>query len=164
MRTVPIAISLGCAALVFSSAAISQQSAPATNQEFIYPAKGQTPEQQKTDEAQCYLWAVQQSGYDPANPAAVPAKVQPKPVLGSGALVKGAAAGAAVGAIGGNNVGNAALKGAAVGGVMSASARHRAAEQANHATAQQQQQQQTALALYRKARQACLEGRGYVVK
>ena len=29
-------------------------------QQFVYPAKGQTPEQQKSDEAACYTRAVQQ--------------------------------------------------------------------------------------------------------
>ena len=37
-------------------------------QQFVYPAKGQTPEQQKSDEAACYTWAVQQTGFDPAKP------------------------------------------------------------------------------------------------
>ncbi|MGA9856140.1 MAG: hypothetical protein WBR29_12780 [Gammaproteobacteria bacterium] len=161
MRTFSFAFSLLCLGLVLPGAAISQQP---SNQEFIYPAKGQSPEQQKKDEAECYLWAVQQTGYDPANPPAAPQKVQSKPVVGSGGLVKGAAAGAAVGAIGGNNVGNAALKGAAVGGVVQYSANRNAAANANQAAAQQQQLQQASLAGYRKARAACLEGRGYVVK
>ena len=45
-------------------------------QTFVYPAKGQSPDQQKKDEGECYTWAVQQSKYDPANPppaAAAPA-------------------------------------------------------------------------------------------
>ena len=62
MRKLPISISLACATLVFSTAALSQQPAP---KQMVYPSKGQTPEQQKTDEAQCNTWAVQQSGYDP---------------------------------------------------------------------------------------------------
>jgi predicted lipid-binding transport protein (Tim44 family) len=155
-------ISLTCVVLVFPGAAMSQQPAQASNQEFIYPSKGQTPEQQKKDEAECYLWAVQQSGYDPANPAPAPSQAAHKPVKGG--LVKGAAAGAAVGAIGGNNVGNAALKGAAVGGVVQHSANRNAAANSNLAAAQYQQQLQAALASYKKARAACLEGRGYVVK
>ena len=32
---------------------------------FIYSAKGQSAEQQKKDEFECYQWAVQQTGYDP---------------------------------------------------------------------------------------------------
>ena len=42
----------------------------ASAQQFVYPAKGQSPEQQKSDEAACYTWAVQQSGFDPAKPPA----------------------------------------------------------------------------------------------
>ena len=37
-------------------------------QQYIYPAKGQSPEQQKRDESACYSWAVEQSGFDPAKP------------------------------------------------------------------------------------------------
>ena len=37
-------------------------------QPFIYPTKVQTPQQTEFDRGQCYTWAVQQSGYDPANP------------------------------------------------------------------------------------------------
>jgi hypothetical protein len=157
MRKLPISISLACATLVFSTAAISQQPAP---KQMVYPAKGQTPEQQKTDEAQCYTWAVQQSGYDPAHPP-VAAKAQPAPVTGSGARVGGAAAGAAVGAIGGNDVGNAAAKGAVAGGVVRRNKNRAAASQQNQAAAQQQQ---ASAASFGSARQACLEGRGYTVK
>ena len=41
---------------------------PAFAQQYVYPAKGQSPEQQKSDEAACYTWAVQQTGFDPAKP------------------------------------------------------------------------------------------------
>jgi hypothetical protein len=30
-------------------------------QQYVYPSKGQTLEQQKSDEAACYTWAVQQT-------------------------------------------------------------------------------------------------------
>jgi hypothetical protein len=36
--------------------------------QVVYPAKGQSPEQQKQDEAGCYSWAVDNSGYNPASP------------------------------------------------------------------------------------------------
>ena len=39
-------------------------------QQIVYPAKSQSPEQQKTDEAACYSWAVEQSMFDPENPPA----------------------------------------------------------------------------------------------
>ena len=38
-------------------------------QQYVYPAKGQTPQQQKNDESACYTWAVQQTGFDPAKVA-----------------------------------------------------------------------------------------------
>lgn len=47
----------------------------AAAQQYVYPAKGQTPDQQKKDEPACYQWAVQQTGFDPAKataPAAPP--------------------------------------------------------------------------------------------
>jgi CubicO group peptidase (beta-lactamase class C family) len=124
-------------------------------QQVVYPAKGQAPEQQKSDEAECHTWAIQQSNYDPANPPQA-ATAQQAPVTGSGA-----AAGAAVGAIGGNEVGNAAAKGAVVGGVAQRNRNRGAADQAN---ANASQQQQAGLDAYQKARAACLEGRGYTVK
>ncbi len=100
MRTPQTLVLLTCVAMMLPSLAGAQK----------------TAEQQKNDEAQCNTQAVQQSGYDPANPPAT-AAAQPAPVTGSGTRAKGAAAGAAVGAIGGNDVGNAAAKGAVVGGV-----------------------------------------------
>ena len=47
-------------AMAFASEGIAQQ--------FVYPAKGQSPQQQKSDEAACYSWAVQQTGFDLAKP------------------------------------------------------------------------------------------------
>ncbi|HEV7491838.1 MAG TPA: hypothetical protein VGO25_13620 [Rhodanobacteraceae bacterium] len=146
--------------LIAVAMAIATVALPAVSQQAAYPSKGQTPEQQKTDEAECNTWAIQQSGYNPANPPAV-AKAQTAPVTGSGARVGGAAAGAAVGAIGGNDVGNAAAKGAVVGGVVRRNKNRAAASQQNQAAAQQQQAGATA---YSNARGACLQGRGYTVK
>jgi hypothetical protein len=42
--------------------------APVAAQQFVYPDKSQSPEQQKKDEAACYTWAVEQTKYDPAKP------------------------------------------------------------------------------------------------
>jgi hypothetical protein len=151
MRTSSIALNF-CVIFVLSTAAQAQQ--------VVYPANGQTPDQQKTDEAQCYTWAVDQSGYDPAK-AQPAATAQPAPVTGSGTRARGAAAGAAVGAVGGNDVGDAAVKGAVVGGVVQRNRNRAAASSQNQSAAQQQQ---AGAASYQKARQACLEGRGYTVK
>jgi hypothetical protein len=66
-------------------------------QTFVFPEKGQTPEQQEQDDFTCYKWAKQQTGYDPQHPDLTSA---PPPPSGGGAIY-GAAGGAALGAIGG---------------------------------------------------------------
>ncbi len=149
--------------LVLSTLALPATSlaqAPAGAQQYVYPSNEQTAQQQQADEVHCGAWAVQQSGYDPAHPQAY-AQAHPAPVTGSGARVRGATAGAAVGAIGGNDVGNAAVKGAVVGGVARRSRNRQAATQQNAAAAAQQQ---SGLAAYQNARNACLDGRGYSVR
>src|SRR5215831_10824210 len=118
MRTFAIRAGL-IAAMLAPLLAVGQQ-------QMVYPANGQSPEQQQKDEGERYTWAEQQSKYDPANPPQA-APAQTAPVTGSGARVRGAAAGAAVGAIGGNDVGNAAAKGAVVGGIAQRSRNRRAA-------------------------------------
>jgi hypothetical protein len=133
-------------------------------QQFAYPAKGQSAEQQKKDEAACYTWAVQQTGFDPAKaqPAA-PAATPPTTATGTtpGAGVRGAARGAVVGEIVGGDAGAGAAAGAAV-------ARSQSRRQNAVAGQQAQQQQQAATQhqqqAFAKARAACLEGRGYAVK
>ncbi|MDT4290353.1 glycine zipper family protein [Methylomonas sp. MO1] len=81
---------------------------------MIYPAAGQSPQQQQQDQYNCHGWSVQQSGYDPSNPPAPSSGPSfgsaSKEVLKGG--LRGAAAGAAIGAIAGD-----AGKGAAIGAV-----------------------------------------------
>ena len=134
---------------------------PALAQQYAFPAKGQSPQQQKTDEAACSTWATQQTGFDPSKAAAPPPPAQQAPVTGSGARARGAAAGAAVGAITGNDTGDAAKAGMVAGGVAQRGANRRAAAGQQQAAAQQQQGGQ---AEWQKARGACLEGKGYTVK
>lgn len=126
----------------------------------VYPANNQSPEQQKTDEAECQQWAIEQSGYDPAHPP-VAAQAQAAPVTGSGSRARGALRGAAVAEIAGGDAGKGAAVGAAAGGVRQRNQNRAAAAQANAASDQQIQAAQTA---YANARAACLEGRGYSVK
>lgn len=139
-------------------------SAAAGAQQFVYPARGQSPEQQKSDEASCYSWAVQQTGFDPAKPHPVAAAPQPATTATGttpGAGLRGAARGAVVGEL----VGGEAGAGAAAGAV---AARGQSRRQNAAAAGQAQQQQQAATqqqqASFAKARSACLEGRGYTVK
>jgi len=138
--------------------------APAMAQQVIYPAKGQTPQQQKKDEGECYSWAVQNSGYDPANPPPPPAAAAPPTTATGttpGAGARGAARGAVVGEIVSDDPGAGAAAGAAVARSRSRRANAAQAEQQQQAAAQQQQAGQGA---FQKARAACLEGRGYTVK
>ena len=133
-------------------------------QQYVYPAKGQSPQQQKSDEAACYQWAVQQTGFDPAKPPpAAPAAQPPTTATGTtpGAGLRGAARGAVVGEVIGDDAGTGAAAGAAAARAQS--------RRQNVATQQQAQQQQQAAsqqqqASFAKARAACLEGRGYSVK
>lgn len=133
-------------------------------QQYVYPAKGQTPEQQKGDEAACYTWAVQQTGFDPANPAAQqqPAK-PPTTATGTkpGAGARGAAKGAVVGEVVADDPGAGAAAGAVVGRSQS---RRQTAAASQQATQHQQAAVQEKQSAFNKARAACLEGKGYTVK
>ncbi len=40
----------------------------AAQQQYVFPQKGQSAEQQKKDEYECHSWAVKQTGYDPTGP------------------------------------------------------------------------------------------------
>ena len=153
---------------------------PATAQDlFIYPTQGQSQEQQDQDRFECHNWAVQQTGFDPANPPQAQASnVQaPQPEATEGGLVRGGARGAALGAVGGAIAGDAG-KGAAIGAATGAlfggmrrndQRRRQAQEQENYQrqVQQQQAQQQQANAAgresFNRAMTACLQGRGYTV-
>jgi hypothetical protein len=113
---------------------------------YVYPARGQSPEQQNRDQYECHNWAVAQTGVDPTAAAAPP----------QGGVVRGGARGAAVGAIGGaigGDAGKGAAVGAAVGGVFGGIRQ-----------ADQRARQQNANAAYQQAQRACLTGRGYTVQ
>lgn len=136
---------------------------------YIYPAKGQTKEQQEKDQYQCYEWSKQQSGFDPTKE---PKATSPPPTeqAPEGGVMHGAVRGAAIGAIGGA-IGGDAGKGAAIGamaGGMFGGMRRR--HQANEQAAEQQQWEDQQVANYQRNRgnydrayAACLTGRGYTV-
>lgn len=148
-------IASGAIAALFATSAIGQQ--------IVYPAKGQSAQQQKKDEAECHQWAVSNTGIDPSKPApqaAAPAAPTTATGTTPGAGVRGAARGAVVGGI----VGDAGA-GAAAGAVAArGQSRRQNAAQQQQAAQQQSQAQASQNATYAKARAACLEGRGYTVK
>ncbi len=130
---------------------------------IVFPSKGQSPAQQQKDEADCHIWAVNRTGFDPGYAS----KPQVKPQAAEGGLFRGAAKGALVGAAIGAISGDTG-KGAAIGAIGAGAAGHSrrrnqyrrmAAEQ--HALEQEQARQRQE---YQRARAACLEGKGYTVK
>ncbi len=136
---------------------------------YVYPSKGQSPQQIEKDKAECYRWAVSQTGFDPAAP---PRSSSPPPAQTApeGGLLRGAATGAALGAIGGaiaGNAGKGAAIGAATGGLFGAIRRgqHNARQQEmNDQWARQQAAEyQRARQAYDRAYGACMKGRGYTV-
>jgi len=141
----------------------------AAAQPYVYPARGQSQQQQEFDRGQCYSWAVQQTGFDPANPR-VATGPPPMPGAPQGGLLRGGAGGAAMGAIGGaigGNAGEGAAIGAAVGGLFGAIRRARWAEEQRQEQMNYASQQQNAMAQgranYNQAFSACMTGRGYSV-
>jgi hypothetical protein len=147
---------------------------PPPTEVYFYPTAGQSAAQQDRDRYECYLWAVKQTGYDPGQPQLAPHQrvvVEPRPPPGVDTAV-GAVTGAAIGAAvspprsaaGGAIVG--AVAGAVIGAASDASRQAQAQEvqrrydrvdQARYAESERRAQE------YRRAMQACLEGRGYAV-
>jgi len=132
---------------------------------IVFPAKNQSHQQQKEDEFECYMWAMDQTGIDPLNLPKVEAQVQTGPT--GGAVVGaagGAAAGAAIGAIAGD-----AGKGAAIGATVGAMRGVRAGRQAQAQQNAKSQAQANAVNeevknKFKNAFSACMEGKGYTVK
>ena len=149
---------------------------------YIYPAEGQSAEQQKQDEFECYQWAAEQSGFDPISDSAVAASAPPDTTtettsededggVGKAAL-GGATKGAVIAEVSDGDAGKGAAAGAALGvrkgkrekqkaQALEEQQQAAAAERARaEAEAKQRQQRQN----YEKANAVCLEGRGYTIK
>ena len=133
----------------------------AAQQPIAYPAKGQSAQKQSKDQGECYAWARQTTGTDPATVTAAPQETGP--AVGGGERLRGAArgalGGAAIGAIAGD-----AGDGAGIGAVVGTMRGGREARQ-NQAARNQQAQagsQQDASTYYR-AYGACMSGRGYTI-
>src|SRR5499426_1536179 len=142
---------------------------------YVYPARGQSPQQEESDKGQCYGWAVQQTGFNPADPRVAgpppPPSYYPQPQAPQGGLFRGAFGGAALGAVGGaigGDAGKGAAIGAGVGGLFGGFRRMRQLEEEQQMQASYQAQQQSAMAQgrsnYDRAFSACMSGRGYTVR
>ena len=101
----------------------------ATMNVYVFPNNGQDAAQQSKDEAECYSWAVTNTGTDPfelqKQAQAAQQQAQQQAQQASGATqgagakgaVKGAAAGALIGGIADEDKNDAAATGAAVGAI-----------------------------------------------
>jgi len=142
---------------------------------YVFPAKGQSGEQEQLDQLHCYDWARNQTHLDPlAQPASPPVVVgsppPPNPPPTGHTAARGAAGGALVGAIAGNAGAGAAI-GAGAGAIRGsrqnqAAQEQQAAHQQAVSDAQQQAADQAAAQRHQfnKAFGACLDGKGYTVK
>ena len=148
---------------------------PPSTQVFFYPTRGQSAAQQDRDRYECYLWARQQTGFDPSTPQLAPhqqVQVQPNPPAGQD-TVTGAVTGALLGAVVAprGKKAEGAVAGAIVGtavGAASDSARQEQAERVQERYDQRDAKRMAKLeqqaAGYRRAMSACLAGRGYRVQ
>lgn len=166
---IPVILLAGCAAPRPRTPVIPP--AADTAEVVAYPLHGQSERQIRQDRYECYLWAVQQSGYDPAagvDNAMAEAAEDPAPPAGSATLA-GTVTGAALGALvsGPRHSGAGATVGAIVGAMAGASvdAEQQAradAEQARSAAAVAENNRH--IRAYRRAMSACLDARGYSVR
>jgi hypothetical protein len=157
-----------------------QKTLAATMNVYVFPTEGQNAEQQSKDEAECYNWAVGQTGTDPFDlgkqaqqqqQQAEQAQKEAEQVgKGSGAqgAVAGAATGALVGAIASDDAGKWAAYGAAAGVVAGRRRGRQAQQQATQQVEQQSQQAQQVTAEqlenFKKAFAVCLEAKDYMAK
>ena len=136
---------------------------------IVYPSKGQSTEQQNSDEGACLSWASKQTGFDPTAPmqttSAPPATEEPTASAGRGAL-HGALGGLVIGAITGHPGRGAAIgagTGALVGGVRRQDQVEDSYEQQDEWAQQQAEQYQQSQNEFNRAYATCLQGRGYTV-
>jgi len=139
---------------------------------IVYPAKGQTPQQQESEELACLQWAAEETGVlnqAPVDPkAAGQAAAAKTDSAAKGAAVKGAAKGAAAGAIIGSisgNAGEGAAYGAAGGALAGRSAKKKGTAQNAAAAEEKAKAENKAKKEKLKAAMGtCLEAKGYTVK
>ena len=135
----------------------------AAQKPIVYPAKGQSTQQQNKDDGECYVWAKQNTGIDPLSPPpAAPAQTSS---TGGGERAQGALRGAVGGASIGEIASDDAGKGAGIGAVLGTMRGGRDARQKQQTREQQAQgQQQDQVNTFYRAYGACMEGRGYTIK
>ena len=133
-------------ALVFAAVitGCASSSEPPKAGVYVYPAQGQSAQQQAQDTSACQSWAQQQTGYNP-----------------TGDTAKGVGVGAALGALGGAALG--AAVGAAAGSPGTGAAIGAAAGGVGGATYGGVSQHGQGQAGYDQAYGACMSGKGYTI-
>jgi hypothetical protein len=170
-----ICIAVASAVLALPMAAFGQTATKPLSTSLgmvVFPAKGQTAQQQSQDEGECYAWAKGQTGVDPMAPppAAQPAQQTASTTTSKadGSRLRGAARGEVANGDASDGAAIGATVGVVAGGRQSRKNQQQAAEQATQqqeqATQQQQAAQQQQLDLFKKGFAACLEPKGYTVK
>ncbi|WP_425306687.1 YMGG-like glycine zipper-containing protein [Cupriavidus pauculus] len=152
---------LALTSAVMAAATAHAQTMPA--KPVAYPAKGQSAQQQASDDGACYSWSKQQTGIDPAMLAQAPPPAQAH----GGQRVRGAAGGAAMGAVAGaigGDAGKGAAIGAATGTVAGGMAHRQERRQAAAVNTQAEAGKDQAMGTYWQAWKACMSGKGYSVQ
>ena len=179
-----LALAFSLATLATAQATIGeptgQRTLAATMNIHVFPADGQSTEQQSRDEADCYTWAVNNTGNDPfelsrqaqqqgqqADQARQQAQRAGEGAGATGAVV-GAAGGALTGQIVSSDPGRGAAWGAGVGLIGGRRARRQAQAQATdqveREAGHQQQATQEQIRGFKQSFAVCLEAKDYMVR
>ncbi len=124
-----------------------------------YPEKDQPKAQQDQDGAQCRMWAMDQSGFDPGRPPPQKQAAQQQ----RGGVVKGAMVGGVAGQLIDDKGGEGAAVGALFGGMRQASKNQQAKSQADAQYQQAMSAYNSGRASYDRAWGTCMQARGYRV-
>ncbi len=132
---------------------------------YVYPGNGQSIEQLAVDENECHQWAQQTTGVDPNNPMAGVQVQAPQQQSGpTGGALRGAAKGALIAEVSGNDRSEYAAAAAVVGAARGSRQRQAQNQQAQQqAQAEAEAQGAERLVSFKKAYSACMGGRKYTV-
>jgi hypothetical protein len=151
--------------IVIAIAQLALVGAATATEPVVYPAKGQSTEQQERDQFECHEWATKETGVDPV--ALAEQKLSTTPAAekkpGPGGAAGGAGLGAARGAMDGDAAGGAA-RGFGIGRMISVMKAKRQLREQQSASASQGSAVHDQLDTYDRAYAACLTGRGYTVE
>src|SRR5262249_29232078 len=147
--------------VVYIALAVCTCASMAAAEPVVYPAKGQTAEQQERDQFECHEWATKETGVDPV------ALAEQKLAAPNPSPEGGAAASAGIGALRGAAEGDAAAgaaRGFGIGRMVCVLRAKRQLREQQSATTEEGAAVHSKLDKYDRAYSACLTGRGYTVQ